>query len=378
MKYLRRIGKIEAGALVTIILVSGLVSAGSIGLRINEPGRVYSIVQDIWTREDVDDQSNTQIHSTSIIYDETNTPHVFYITANKELKRSFRTRIGWFEDTIDTNVIGRYVSAKIDSDGLIHVTYAKKGLMYLCGDETGWNEIELVDSSILVKKDTFVSIDLDSENNPQIAYYDEGNKDLKLASKSNGIWEVQKIDTRGNVGMYCSIVMSSRDVAFISYYDTTNEDLKLAMAYSGIVVTKIADSSNNFGLYSSIALDSEDNPYIVHSGVNGVKLTYLDGNDFVSELIDKDKTQCFTPSIVIDGLDVIHVGFSKTMPGGPNLNIDIIYGRKTRFGWRFETAVDGTSFKDFPYGIDLGLDHNNRPAMSFVNIIDGQLEFVFK
>ena len=174
---------------------------------------IHEIVVNDWTKESINELSNNQIYCTSLVYDQFDTPHVFYITTNNELKRSFRTPIGWFEDIVDTRVVGRYVSAKIDSNGMIHVAYVKDGLMCISGDQTGWQKSELVDPNLNVIKNSFVSLDIDSNDMPHIAYYDGVKKDLLYARKTmNNIWEVSTIDSVGDVGKYCSIHIMMRQI----------------------------------------------------------------------------------------------------------------------------------------------------------------------
>lgn len=379
MKNLLRIGKIEAGVLITIIIISSIVSAGTLNSKIFVKS-IETTVKEEWIREVINEQSKAEFYCTSLVFDQYNDPHVFYITKNKELIRSFRTSIGWFHDIIDTDVVSLYVSAKIDANGLMHVCYAKDNLIYIAGDETGWQHKEVVDPELKVTNNCFISLDIDSNNMPHISYYDSNSKDLKYAKKDANIWEVLIIDSKGDVGQYCSIGLDSNDLAHIAYYDETNKDLKYAVVSPYSITTMIADSNNDFGLYSSIAIDKKDQPHIVHSGLKGVKHTFLFASKiFISELIDTDKTQCFTPSIIVDNSNILHVGYSKTVSGGPNLEIDLIYAKKSLGNWELEKAVDGTPFGFFAYGLDINLDKNNNPGISYVDILGfNKPEYVFK
>lgn len=380
MKNLRAIGKIEAGVLVTVLMISGVVSAGSFILKQSaDPANVTPNYE--WIREAIYEQGSTEIYCTSLVFDQNDDPHVFYITTSKELKRSFRTSIGWFHDTVDTRVTGAYVSAKMDSNGLMHVSYANEKLVYITGDCSGWNEKEIVDPEIILTKNCFISLDLDSNDKPHISYYDGINKDLRYAKKVRDKWQITVVDFIGNVGEYSSIALDSNDKVHIAYYDATNKDLKYAVKPPELnFLTMVADADNNFGLYASIAIDQENRPHIVHSGLKGVKHTFeREPQMFISEMIDEDKTQCFTPSIVIDNANTIHVGYSKTAPGGPSLDIDLMYAKKVTVRWQKEKAVDGEPFRFFAYGVDINLDDENNPAMSYVDIISGKtLEYVFK
>ena len=64
-----------------------------------------------------------------------------------------------------------------------------------------------------------------------ISYYDESNKDLKVAHCSNINCTsaiITSLDTNGDVGLYTSVTIGIDGLPLISYYDNTNGDLKVA------------------------------------------------------------------------------------------------------------------------------------------------------
>src|SRR5262249_27234941 len=65
-----------------------------------------------------------------------------------------------------------------------------------------------------------------------VAYYDFTNLDLKYAWSTGGAWNLQTVDTGGDVGRYASAtafgVVAPNDSVAITYYDTTKGDLKYA------------------------------------------------------------------------------------------------------------------------------------------------------
>ena len=71
------------------------------------------------------------------------------------------------------------------------------------------------------------------------------NYDQKYATCSSGCsiasnWDIEFIDTTGDVGYYTSIAIDSNDDVHISYFDNTNDDLKYV----------VLDSSSNVYGYS--------------------------------------------------------------------------------------------------------------------------------
>jgi hypothetical protein len=68
---------------------------------------------------------------------------------------------------------------------------------------------------------------------PKISYYDFVNDDLKYASFNGLYWDIQTIDSSGDVGGYTSLALDSSGNPRISYYDETNTNLKLAVTCVG-------------------------------------------------------------------------------------------------------------------------------------------------
>ncbi len=88
-----------------------------------------------------------------------------------------------------------------------------------------WN-IQIVDSTGDVGN--ISSIGLDSNGNPQICYYDKTKGDLKYVKWTSSGWQGQTVDLTGDVGSYLSLALDSMGKPHISYFDQTNGDLKYA------------------------------------------------------------------------------------------------------------------------------------------------------
>lgn len=93
-------------------------------------------------------------------------------------------------------------------------------------------KIETVDNSS-ANVGNYSSIDVDTNNNVHISYYDVTNTNLKYASRITGTWVPELLDSAGNVGTYSSIALDSNNKVNISYYDVTNANLKYASKVAG-------------------------------------------------------------------------------------------------------------------------------------------------
>jgi hypothetical protein len=165
----------------------------------------------------------------------------------------------WSISTIVTDIVssyGQYASLKFDSTGTPHIAHYRwvimgdDALAYAyevgsggnCGPYNNW-QCDNIDTGNAVGENT--SLDLNSSDQPAIAYYDDSNDDLKFAAygvwhknancgPGGNTWTCWTVDSIGDVGKYASMYLdpSHYDRPRIAYHDATNEDLKYAV-YQG-------------------------------------------------------------------------------------------------------------------------------------------------
>jgi len=376
MKNIKNIVKIGAGVLVVILLTTSAVSAFSLSLEKEGVGFT-------WIREIINDAEQSKICSTSLVLDETNTEHVFYITKSNDLMLSSKIQGRWFDEKLDSGVTGNYVSAKIDTMGQFHVAYGKDNLMYLKGNKLLWAEPIIVDPASCLTEHNDISLDLDSLNAPHISYYDGINKDLKYARQRGSNFEVFVVDSDGNVGVSSSIAVDSKNRAHISYIDITNRDVKYAESVNGLFEVTVIDTSDLYSFQTAMDIDSNDRPNIVYGGFGLKYAIKKDNGVFEFEIVDSDGTQVFCPTIKIDDSDAIHVGYTKLAKhqgsGPPPIKFDLMYAKKDNSQWSAETAINGEPWNFIPLGNSINVDSNRDPRMSFVDLKNSRsLEFVYR
>jgi hypothetical protein len=108
----------------------------------------------------------------------------------------------------------------------------------------------------------FCHLALDSKGYPHISYYDVDNGNLKYARWNGSSWEIQTVDSEGDVGMWTSIALDAKDYPHISYYDRGKRSLKHAGWNGQSWKIWTVDSGGDVGSFTSIALDSAGVPYI--------------------------------------------------------------------------------------------------------------------
>lgn len=215
----------------------------------------------------------------------------YYDETNKALKFALcdddcENLANWSDVTIESSDnVGSHTSLGLYyNDPRIVYYYANgKDLKYAtcdtdCDQSGNWTTIT-VDSSGDVGQFTSLAM---SENKPRVAYYDEGNKDLKYAfcdssctNPSN--WTTVTIDSSNDVGQYTSLALDN-DKPRITYFDESSKNLKFATCDSncgsaGNWTTITIDSSGDVGKFSSLAI-TDSKPRVVYNREDTKVLKY--------------------------------------------------------------------------------------------------------
>jgi hypothetical protein len=225
----------------------------------------------------------------------------------------------------------------------------------------GW-DIQIVDSEGNVGMCT--SLDLDPYDNPHIAYCNWTSKNLKFAQWTGSTWKVETVDDSYYVGHYNSMELDSNGFAHIGYTDFP-ESVKYAQ-WNG-AYWNIENASEICGGYISLALDSNDYPHMSYfSSVYNIKYLRWTGSIWEIETI---ANYGIAPSIVLDSNDYPHIAyFSREKPYREILK----YLRWTGSDWINETVDETDNFVGY---ISLALDSNDFPHIVYRDIYNGTLKY---
>ncbi|HHG85306.1 MAG TPA: hypothetical protein ENJ82_11225, partial [Bacteroidetes bacterium] len=212
--------------------------------------------------------------------------HVLIYHAEKERLIMARRHVnggGWtFEKVTNSEAQGQVLDAMVvpvNGDTVAHIVYTdhiQEKLFYAYGTKnTNWNwAIEQIDSANSRFK--AVSFALASGNTPVLTYAGGETGNLHLASKINGNWRYEIIDTVVTIG-FTDIEISSLDSVHIAYYDENANCLKYTLRHlNGSTWSYDAvDCANQpVGQYPSLQLDAQENPHIAYFDAHRLSLIF--------------------------------------------------------------------------------------------------------
>lgn len=209
----------------------------------------------------------------SLIIDSNGNPHISYTVSDfSAIKYAKKIEGNWAIETVDTGWFRLPVPLALDSENNLHISYVtQETSLYVVkyAKKTGdtWN-IETVGEPVDAMRPG-LSIALDSDNMPHIAFGDADPDSAWYATKVGNEWVIEKIG-----GIDPSLALDSDDNPHISYYamDGGNPVVRYSRKIAGGWVNETIDSSTWNLRSSSLALDTSENPNISYS--NGTHLRY--------------------------------------------------------------------------------------------------------
>lgn len=135
---------------------------------------------------------------------------------------------------------------------------------------------------------------------PAIAYVDETNGELRYAQRSGGTWTEELIDADGdgtstNTGRWVSLAVLPSGEPAVAFYDEGNEELRYAERSGGVWTDVLVDADGDgtsitVGIYPSLAILSSGEPAIAYYDATGGELRYAErsGGTWTDVLVDAD------------------------------------------------------------------------------------------
>jgi len=235
-------------------------------------------------------------------------------------------------------------------------------------------QVERVDARGVVEQ---VSLVLDSDGNPHIAYYESSGKDLRYARWDGSAWTLQDVDTAGTVGFSPSVVVDSSGRAHILYVDGSRERLKNAWSDgtawaaedvddTGAYVTGLEDAQ-----WTRAVMDASDVLHVCYTNNTAATLRYarFSGGTWVRETVDGGTWGVgFECSIAIDATRFPHITYRNESSGS------LAYAAWNGTAWNVTTVDSVEGVRDWT---SLALDAAGHPYISYVprSVIGGKISY---
>ncbi len=217
----------------------------------------------------------------------------------------------------------------------------------------------------------YTSLALDAQGNPHVSYFDELNRDLKYATRSNGTWVIETPFATNWVGQYTSIAIDEQGVPHICHYDFSDGDLKYTVKTGGSWSTETVDAAGDVGSYCALDLDGQGRPHITYYDATNGNLRYAlkSGGSWTIDNVDIVGDVGRYTSIAVDGLDRPHVAYLDFT------TLELVYAVNAAGGWQIETASASASSITY---ISLALDAQGIPHISYRDDGTGALKYAAK
>jgi len=261
----------------------------------------------------------------------------------------------WHEETI-APTLSHQISIQLDSNNVPHVAYIdNETLHYGYWNGSGW-EIQVVDT--VGFDNVYTSLALGSNDSPHIAYYavDGSSNALCYARYINDTWVIENIDFNITNSDFLSIAVDEYDQAYISYRDAHFGDgnLRCIFYYGSDWHRGIVDVS---GKNPSIKVNYPGSPGISYYDPITRMLKYARyTGSWQTMLVDNSGDTGYYSSLAIDSdNDPVIAYFDST-------NVEIKYAQYKSTYWTIET-VDMR--EDVGYFCSVALDANDTPHFSY-------------
>ena len=190
-----------------------------------------------WIGEDIGSGPLTYKYAVSVAADSEGNPYItFFDQGPDDLVLASRDDAGWTIVTVDDQGdTGLFSSLVIDEDGRFHISYLEKksrssGLVKYATRGPGDSDWEIREIDALEKL-TFgmvgarniTSVARDSQGNPWVAYSDESS--LKLAVWDGARWRIDTVVDAGSktLGQLVSLKLDSNDRPHIAYFEVNTK-----------------------------------------------------------------------------------------------------------------------------------------------------------
>ncbi|MCS7034732.1 MAG: heparinase II/III family protein [Phycisphaerae bacterium] len=158
---------------------------------------------------------------------------------------------------------GTFNDIAYDSLGRLHMVFSDRNdrkLKYTVRETDGtWSLVQTIADPVSASAGEYqyLSLAIDHQNRPAVAYFNGWAGDLMFArlSSTTNAFEVETVDSSGSTGLYPSLVFGRNKSPAITYYSRSKGDLRMAHAGTDGWILSTLDSAGDVGRFSSLVLD---------------------------------------------------------------------------------------------------------------------------
>lgn len=224
-----------------------------------------------WVSEVVDEGGAFE-KTSSIAVDEAGNVHIAYFD-DYEIDNVTYGRLcyannvdGWTVVTVDnsTAMVGMNPSLALDSEGWAHISYydntGLKYLKYIDNVGGNWSTPILLDQS--GNAGMYSSLAIGANDSVHVAYLKQGTKDLMYITNIPGFWDPELIDDSGTVEGRVSMALDSEGVPHVAYY--SDDGLVYSKQNTSGWDSQLLDANNELGGGISLFIDDQDQVYVTY------------------------------------------------------------------------------------------------------------------
>ena len=242
-----------------------------------------------WRHDVVDDTPDAGAR-VSLVLDKLDRPHLAYYIDHGDLRYAWLDGKTWNITTLRDRTAGEVLSLSLDLDSEHnpHIAFVstspERGLWYYRWNETKWDK-GIVGS--LVRTYHLYSIALNSSDLPHLAFLDSSEDMPRYAYSDGTYWFVRSIDVETEAG-HGSFFLDSDQNPHIAYEDRGQSDLRYAYVDDGLWKSETVDSEGLVGYLPSVAADSNGIPSLSYIDLTNLTIMYATKKMGIEAEIDMD------------------------------------------------------------------------------------------
>ena len=236
--------------------------------------RIHALVYGVrgaagWAIETVDDTADVGQYA-SLALDAAGHPHVAYRdNENRDLKYAHDAGQGWVIEPVEqAGDTGTHASIAVTPQGVPHIAFHRpsgRTLGYATRGPDGWDIITLGDAA--AGQGTYASIALSPTTGlPGIAYRNDTLTGLAYAHRSAAFWLTDNVDFEfDDVGASSRLAFDAEGMAHIAYRNESDRVLMLASKGQFGWPKQVVDADGNTGRENAIAVDTLGRVHVLYA-----------------------------------------------------------------------------------------------------------------